>query len=274
MTEIKWIKLDISIFDNRKIKQIKSLPEGNSIILIWLQLMCLAGSVNDYGKVYLTEEIPYTEQMLATAFGEPLATVQLALKVFEQFNMIEVIDDIIYISNWEKYQAVEGMEKVREQTRKRVANYRQKQKQIECNVTGSVTVTDSNAIDIDIEEDKDKEINISDIDSKTEPKKATKRNRKQFTPPTIAEIEAYIKEKGLNVNPTKFFTYFDASNWVDSTGKPVLNWKQKLIVWDSHENVQKPKKETILAGNDKFTASGTENNVNKAWEVLFGAKNG
>lgn len=228
MAEIKWIKLDISIFDNRKIKQIKSLPDGDSIILIWLQLMCLAGNVNDCGKVYLTEEIPYTEQMLATAFNEPLATVQMALKVFEQFRMINVIDDIIYISNWEKYQSVEGMEKVREQTRKRVATYREKQKLIG-SVTSNVTVTQSNAID------KDKDI-------EKEIKKDIRKKPKGFTPPTLEDVERYCLEKGLTIEPKAFIDYFTESNWIDSKGNKVRNWKQKLLTWQKYEPKQKEEK--------------------------------
>lgn len=141
MNEVKWIKMDTSLFDNRKIKQIRSMPDGDSLIVIWLQLLCLGGVVNDYGRVYLTQEIPYTDQMLATAFDEPLATIQLALNIFRQFGMIEIIDDIIFIRNWEKYQSIEGLEKVREQTRIRVANFRERHKQLECNVT----VTSRNA---------------------------------------------------------------------------------------------------------------------------------
>ena len=135
MSEISWIKLSTSIFDNRKIKQIRTFPEGDSLLVIWLQLLCLAGVTNDGGRIYLTTEIPYTEQMLATAFGEPLATIQLAMRTFENFGMIEIIDDIILIANWEKYQAIEGMEKIREQSKIRMRNYRERQKQIECDVT-------------------------------------------------------------------------------------------------------------------------------------------
>lgn len=232
MAEIKWIKLDISIFDNRKIKQIKSLPDGDSIILIWLQLMCLAGNVNDCGKVYLTEEIPYTEQMLATAFNEPLSTVQMALKVFEQFRMIDVIDDIIYISNWEKYQSVEGMEKVREQTRKRVATYREKQRLLG-SVTSNVTVTQGNAID------KDK-----DIEEEKEIKKEIRKKPKGFTAPTLPEVKAYCEEKGLSVDPKAFLDYFTESDWVDSKGNKVRNWKQKLLTWQKYE--PKPKEEKVF----------------------------
>lgn len=147
MNDVKWIKIDTSLFDNRKIKQIRTLPEGDSLIVIWLQLLCLAGTVNDYGRIYLTSEIPYTDQMLSTAFNEPLRTIQMALDVFQKFRMIEVVDDIILISNWEKYQSIEGLERVREQTRKRVADFRERHKQIECNdivTLRNVTVTHQN----------------------------------------------------------------------------------------------------------------------------------
>lgn len=155
MTEIKWIKIDSNIFDNRKIRQIECIPDGDSIIVIWVKLLCLAGSINDSGMIYFTKEIPYTDQMLATQFNRPLSTVQLALKTFKSFGMVEVIDDMIRISNWGKYQNIEGMERVREQTRKRVAKHREKAKMLEdsdCNVT----VTLSNATDK--EEDKNKNI--------------------------------------------------------------------------------------------------------------------
>ena len=153
MAEIKWIKLATDVFNNRKIKQIKHMPDGNSIILVWIELLCLAGEINDNGFIYLTKEIPYTEQMMASQFEEPLATIQLALRTFEQFEMIEVVDDVLHVSNWEIYQNIEGMEKVREQTRKRVAKYRENQKKLPCNVT----VTLCNAIEEDKEKEKDRD---------------------------------------------------------------------------------------------------------------------
>lgn len=153
MADVKWIKMAINIFDNRKIRQIESLPDGDAIIVIWMKLLCLAGNINDCGMIYFTKEIPYTEQMLATQFNRPLTTVQMAMRTFEQFKMIEIINDMLHISNWEKYQNVEGMDKIREQTRLRVAKHREKQKMLECNVT----VTQGNATDkIRIEEDKNK----------------------------------------------------------------------------------------------------------------------
>lgn len=126
MGDVKWIKIATDIFDNRKIRMIESMPDGDAIIVIWVKLLCLAGNINDKGFIYLTQEIPYTDQMLSVQFGKPLSTVQLALKTFKEFGMIEIVDDMLHISSWEKYQNVDGMEKIREQTRKRVADYRER----------------------------------------------------------------------------------------------------------------------------------------------------
>lgn len=161
MAEIKWIKLSTQMFDNRKIRQIECLPDGDAIVVIWVKLLCLAGSINDSGMVYFTKEIPYTEQMLATQFNRPLATVQMAMKIFEQFKMVEIINDIMHISNWEKYQNIEGMDKIREQNRLRQARFKSKQKAISAdNVTDNVTITDSNATEEDKDKDKDIDIEI------------------------------------------------------------------------------------------------------------------
>ena len=51
MANVKWIKIDVNIFDNRKIRQIESMPDGDSLLVIWFKLLCLAGNVNDGGLV-------------------------------------------------------------------------------------------------------------------------------------------------------------------------------------------------------------------------------
>lgn len=154
MADVKWIKLSTGVFDNRKIKQIEKMPEGDALIVIWFKLLVLAGNINDGGAVWFTEEIPYTEQLLATEFGKPLTIIQLALSTFRKFGMIEIVDDVIHVSNWEKYQNIEGMERIREQTRLRNIAYRER-KRLE--VKGrDVTVTSRDATDI--EEDKDRDI--------------------------------------------------------------------------------------------------------------------
>ena len=128
MAEVQWIKLMTDMFDNRKIRQIECLPEGDAIVVIWVKLLCLAGTVNDNGSIYITETVPYTDQMLAAQFNKPIATVQLALGILKQFGMIEFEDNLLKISNWSEYQNVEGMDRIKEQNRLRKQKERERKK--------------------------------------------------------------------------------------------------------------------------------------------------
>lgn len=191
MADVKWIKLATGLPDNRKIKQIRKLPDGNTIALMWVFLMCLAGETNDEGMVYFTPEIPYTDEMLADEFDMDINTIRLGITTFQKFGMIEVIDKIICLSSWEKWQATDGLAVIREQTRKRVAKHREKQKLAACNVTGNVTVTQCNATDK--EEDKETDTDIyKNIISHLNQKAGTK--YKPTTAKTKTAIHARLSE--------------------------------------------------------------------------------
>ena len=160
MAEVKWIKLHTAMFDNSKIKYIRTLPEGNNMVLIWVMLLSKAGKCNASGFIFLTENIPYTPQMLAAEFGYDSYLIELALGTFAKLNMIQLEDHIIKIAGWEEHQNIDGLDRIREQTRKRVAKYRENQKQLPCNVTGNDTVTEGNAIEEEREEEEEIDINI------------------------------------------------------------------------------------------------------------------
>lgn len=154
MADIKWIKLTTDMFDNRKIKHLRKLPEGNNIVLIWVMLLTMAGRCNSGGLIFLTENIPYTPKMLADELGFEENTVLLALKALEQLNMVVTDQGFFAIAGWQEHQNVEGMEKIREQNRLRQKKWYDKQKSLpEPNVRNNVTVTLPNAT----EEDKEKE---------------------------------------------------------------------------------------------------------------------
>ena len=161
MAEVKWIKIVTDIFDDEKILMIESMPEKDSIIVIWFKLLCLAGKQNNSGVFMFNDKIPYTDEMLSTIFRRPLNTVRLALSVFEEYGMIEIVNNTITIPKWDKHQQSESLELYRENNRKRAAKFREKQKEIACNVTDNVTVTLRNADRID----KNRIDKIIDIDS-------------------------------------------------------------------------------------------------------------
>ena len=163
MDSLKWIKLSTDVFSNRKIQYIETMPDADTILVIWFKILALAGSINDCGQVYLTKEIPYTEEMMAAKFQRPLNTVRLALQLFEQLDMIEVVDDIMRLTNWEKYQGAVSIETVREQTRIRTQAWRARKKEavkmalLEAKNDCDVTVTLRDAVEKNRKEENRKE---------------------------------------------------------------------------------------------------------------------
>lgn len=249
MADVQWIRITTDMFDNRKIKHLRKLPEGNNIVLIWVMLLTMAGRCNAGGMIFLTENIPYTTKMLADELGFEENTIRLALQVFEELHMVTTDQEYLCVPGWEEYQNVEGLDRIREQTRVRVANHRERKRLSACNVTGNVTVTPCNAT----EEDKEVEVDIEDISSSlrsedigggapSEPKapKSGKRTAVKFVPPTLEEVEAYAASRQSTVDPRRFFEYFNTPDaqgrsWRDSKGNPVKNWKQKFLTWEGRD---------------------------------------
>lgn len=157
MADVKWIKIVTDIFDDEKIKLIESLPNSDTIIVIWFKLLCVAGKSNSDGFLMMNDSISYNEEMLTTIFNRPITSVRLALKTFVDFGMIEILDQSYKVTNWEKHQNIDGLDKIREQTRVRVARHRAKAlENKKSNVTCNDTVTQSNAIDIELDKNKNK----------------------------------------------------------------------------------------------------------------------
>ena len=224
MAEVKWIKIVTDIFDDEKILLIESMPDRDSIIVIWFKLLCLAGKTNNGGVLLLNDCIPYTDEMLSTIFRRPVNTIRFALKTFEEFGMILIVNDTITIPNWGKHQSIDQLENKRDYMKKYMQEYRQKQKEIACK-TNSKTNSKANVRrtdkDIDIEEDKDI------ILSADKPQKKSK----VFKPPAIDEVKEYCAERQNNVDAEKFVDYYTSNGW--KVGKnPMKDWKAAVRNWE------------------------------------------
>ena len=250
MADIKWIKISCDIFNDEAIKLIEQMPDGDAIIVIWLKLLITAGKINDNGYLYFKKEIPYTDEMLSTIFCRPLNTIRLALRTFENFGMIQIVNEQgIFITNWEKYQNIEGMEKIKIQTRERVKKFREKQKLLSCNATCNVTVTDSNAIDKDIDKEKelDKEIN----------KEEKKKNfvAKSFFQKLIAEDEDLKEYSSLKDLFIEFLEYKTAIKKQFKTEKSVRNAFLDFI--------------RLSGGDEKYARALVDNTIARGWQGIY-----
>jgi predicted phage replisome organizer len=162
MADVKWIKITTDIFDDEKILLIESLPERDSLIVIWFKLLCMAGKQNNSGVFTLNDRIAYTDEMLSTIFRRPLNTVRLALNTFQQYGMVEIIDGVITIPNWSKHQSLDAYEKRKERDRLYQAERRAAQRAL---LEQKSSDTSSDIAPLEEDKDKDKEIDL-DIDNK------------------------------------------------------------------------------------------------------------
>lgn len=229
MAGVAWVKITTDMFDNRKIKHLRRLPDGNSIVLIWVMLLTMAGRCNAGGMIFLTENIPYTPKMLADELDFEENTVILALQALEQFQMIVMDGNRFRIAGWEEYQNIEGLDRIREQNRLRKQRQRERQKLLAGDSHG--TVTQGHATEEEREEESDirnKNDNMGDPADAPERKRYA---RKPFIPPTVEEVSAYCTERGNSVDAESFVDFYASKGWMIGKNK-MKDWKAAVRTWE------------------------------------------
>lgn len=258
MAEIKWIKISCDLFNDEAIRLIEQMPDGDAIIVIWLKLLITAGKINDNGFLYFRKEIPYTDEMLSTVFNRPLNTIRLALSTFERFGMIQIVTQQgIYITNWEKYQNIEGMERARELAKMRMRKSRAKKKELmllemQKEEESYATLRNNNAtvtaLDIDI--DKEKELD-------KEEKKEKKKNfvAKSFFQKLIASDDEIKKYNFLSDSFMRFLQYKTDIKKQYKTEDSVRSAFLKFV--------------RLSNNNVEYAEALVENTIARGWQTIY-----
>ncbi|MBO5773511.1 MAG: phage replisome organizer N-terminal domain-containing protein, partial [Clostridia bacterium] len=113
MARVKWIKLFTDLFEDEKIIMLSTRQNGESLILMWLKLLCLAGKINDGGAITIGEQKPYTAEMLSKILHKTLDETNSALDIFEEYDMISRKNGIVKILSWDRYQNVKSLKKIK-----------------------------------------------------------------------------------------------------------------------------------------------------------------
>ena len=120
MADVKWIKFYIDMFDKRKIKKIRRLPDGDRILLFWVMLLATAGKCNAGGMIFITENVPFEEEDLADEFDFEPSTIKSALDIFVRLDMISVSEEgYILVNGWEEHQSADKLAEIRAKDRER-----------------------------------------------------------------------------------------------------------------------------------------------------------
>lgn len=239
MAEVKWIKIVTDVFDDEKILMIETMPEADTIIVIWFKLLCLAGKQNNSG-VFQMGQMPYTDEMFSTIFRRPLNTVRLALKTFEQFGMIEIVHDTVTIPNWGKHQNTDQIEAKNAYMKNYMREYREKQKLIssgkancKTNCKANVSLADKNR-----EEEIREEENRGDKNIEETPPKATRHKYGMYNNVLLTD-EEYVRL--TEEFPHDYSDRIERlSEYIASTGKKYKSHLATIRSWARKDTSQKP----------------------------------
>ncbi len=222
MSNVRWIKIVTDIFDDEKILLIESMPESDSLIVIWFKLLCMAGKINNGGVMMLNDKIAYTDEMISTIFRRPLNTIRLAFKTFESLGMILIVNNTITIPNWSKHQSLDQLEKRNQYMKEYMKKYRSEQASLASGKDKAKSKLNckpnskSNVNSLDIEGELEEELEIEeDIygDVLDYLNKKTDKNYQSNSKSTKRLINARIKEN---------FTLEDFKKVIDNK---VASWK-------------------------------------------------
>ncbi|MCW6076980.1 phage replisome organizer N-terminal domain-containing protein [Clostridium sporogenes] len=255
LAEVKWIKITTNMFDDEKIKLIDAMPERDTVHYIWIRLLVQAGKTNSNGCIFLNDNVPYTEEMLSTIFNRPLNSLRFALKVLREFGMIQIQENkLIKITNWSKHQNIEGMEKVRQQTRQRVAKHRAKKKELQEETKGESYRSNENKKNVMLHEtlSNGRDIDIEDIDIEI------KEDRKSDIRKNLDKInEAYFNTFYRQISATYLNQVLKVMDKEDYTD---------LLIYALNITKKREKEQGKIKGF-KYTMSILESWINKGYKL-------
>lgn len=211
-----WLKLKRDFFKRHDIRIIESMPNGKDYILFYLKLLC--ESVDHDGGLRFSEQIPYSEEMLATITFTNVDIVRSAIKIFAQLGMMEVLDDGTFFMN-EVNKMIGSAADNDNANRQRRYRERQRERALPNRYKSVTNNNESKSIEID------KEIDI---------KKESIKKDERFTPPTLEEVVAYITEKGYEVDAESFVNFYESKGWYVGKNK-MKSWKAALANWNARQ---------------------------------------
>jgi uncharacterized phage protein (TIGR02220 family)/predicted phage replisome organizer len=194
---IQWVKLSTGFFEDEKVILLLS-DHGSDIVVFFLRLLTLAGKQNQNGLISFSENIPYSAKNLGKICQISAKKCENFLKILEKFQIIFRNNGLIFLTNWEKHQSQDKLDKIRRQQADRVKRWRAKQQ--ECNVTETLPLRYSNATDLDLEEDLEDLRDIGQVEKSNLPDsnlKSSPINQEIFDP-----LDGIEEEETKNISPS------------------------------------------------------------------------
>ena len=215
-----WLKLKDDFFEEKYIKAMRKLPDGDALVVIYLKLQLK--SLKTEGIIKYDRIMPSVEEELALLLDEDVNKVRLAVKAILNMGIAELWEnETLYMSAMQELVGSEtsGAERVR--------RHRQ-QKALQCNAT----VTPCNT---EIEKEKDIELDIDkEIESKSD--KPTKPPRHKYGLYNNVLLSDDEMDKLKAEYPTDYQERIDRlSEYIESKGAKYKNHLATIRAWDRRD---------------------------------------
>ena len=185
-----WLKLQVGFFQELIIKQLRTLPEGDSIVLLYLKLLLKA--INTEGIIYYQHILPTLDEEIALDTGEKPALVKLTISALCQYHAAVFLDDqslqLLYLEDMVGSESASAA-RVRNHRANQKLLKEKEQEALQCNET----VTEGNTIEIS---------GSTEIENSEKEEKKSKKEGE----PEIEEIPSYFADTVLN---SMFLSYLE-----------------------------------------------------------------
>ena len=229
-----WLKLKDDFFDEKYIKALRRLPQGDSLVIVYLKMQLK--SLKTEGIIKYEQILPDAISELAMVLDEDEHVVRLAVEAMIKFGIVERWENqTFYMVAMQQLIGSETASAARVRKHRELKNKQENKALPPASGTGALhcntPVTKCNTEidiekDIEIDTDTEKEIEIE--------KKKKSKTSSRFTPPTLDEVIDYCNERLNGVDAERFIDYYTSNGW--KVGKnPMKDWKAAVRTWERSE---------------------------------------
>ena len=234
-----WLKLSEGFFQQKEIKQLRRIAGGDTFTIIYLKM--LLRSLEDGGRLYYEGIEDDFVSELALDLDEDVENVKMTVAFLTAKNILVQGGD----DEYELLTAGEMTGSETESTRRsRKSRAKNAQPMLQCNADATKRI-----VDIEIE----KEIEIEREIDKEKEKEIRGKTARRFVPPTVQDVEAYIREKGYGVDAVRFVDFYESKGWMVGKNR-MKDWRAAVRTWASSGRSRSPDGESRgpLGVNDEY----------------------
>ena len=249
-----WLKLHEEFFNQKSMKYIRKLPEGEKITIIYLKL--LLESLKTDGFIYLEGLYPTIEEELALHLDEELVSVQFSIAALEKTKLLERGS-----GDWDlcmtKLPEMVGSETA---SARRVRAFRERQALVESEGVTMKRLCNTAETQEKLTGNTEKETEIKkDTDTESEKEREQIDSGSHFygvNKNVLLSDSEYESLKMIYPDYLGKIDYFSA--YMANTGKQYENHYLTILQWAKHDDLKRPASDVKKSGFPDYTCKEGE----------------